>query len=145
MNDDLAGGHRFHGVGAALGKGTGITGASGAGEFVEAFVEDGALGGIDPTVDLNHAVADGFDRDTACASRFPGPAHRLGVDLDDHPVHEFGDPVAGKRVPGWCTLGDLTVDDGQDVRINDQDGALEDQQEDLEVHGTGEEDLGEPG
>ncbi|CAM3709737.1 hypothetical protein MYFR107205_23900 [Mycolicibacterium frederiksbergense] len=86
-------GRQVDGIGTALIDGAGVIGAGGAGQFIEAPIEDSALGGIDAAVDLDHPVADRFDGDPTLPARLPRPPYGLGVHLDDHPVHQFGDAL----------------------------------------------------
>ena len=74
-----------------------------------------------------------------------GAAHRFGVDVDDHPVDQIGDPLIGQRVPGRGLGGELGVDDGDDVGVDDQCGAGQDEPQHPQIHGAGGEHVGEGG
>lgn len=136
-------GQWLDGVGATLVDRARVIRAHGARQCIQPLIEDRTLRGIDAAVNLDHAVTDRFDSDPATTTRLPRPTHRIGVDVDDHPIHQLGDPLIGQRIPRRCRLGQLRIDDRHDVDIGDQGGAVQDDPQDAKIHGPGGEDAGE--
>ncbi len=133
----------LHRVRATFIDGARVIRAHGARQRIQALIEDRTLGGIDAAVDLDHAVTDRFDGDARASVGIPGTAHRLRVDVDDHPIHPLGDPLIGQRIPRRCALRQLRIDDRCDVGIGDQSNAVQDDPQHPEIHRTGGEDFGE--
>lgn len=73
----------------------------------------------------------------------PRPTDRVGVDVDNHPIDEFGDAVVGQGVPGRRRLGELSVQDRHDVGVGDQRGPIEDDPKHPQIHHTGAKRIGE--
>jgi hypothetical protein len=85
-----------------------------------------------------------LDLDVAVEVALTSDAYRVGINVDHHPVDEFGDLLSRQLVPGRRPAGQFRVDLGQDVLVCNQIGAEDRGSDDPEVHVAGHEYLTQP-